>query len=304
MPTVLATAVVGCSSTGDQYSEHERDLANSDLGRIPNAEVIISSDQPIGQFLAAIDVRIQLWMTLKASGKAKDDRRRESLEAEIQRFVSVRADELVFELESGPLRNRWIAAAGLGFARDEEVLGPLLAALGDSNRDVVGQALFGLGIRADADTPLDPLLEELRSAFEGYVRVNAAYAIYRVARAGGRDADVGPALRRALLDSEAPVRVQAARTLGVIVDSDAVDDLGGLLSDPVDMVFLSALDALSALAVGDISLEGPVARELVTALDEAPTTRREFLRREAAKLARNDYGGDMKYWRRWAFGLP
>lgn len=306
---VAATACAGllgsCASTGDgAVSSRDRELATADLGRIPNAEVVVGSDQPIGSFLAAIDVRIERWVVLKASGDPDDGRRREGLEDEIERFVSLRFNELVFELQSGPLRNRWIAAAGLGFAREEEVLGPLLAALDDPVRDVVGQALFGLGVRGDAATPLEPLLAELRGAFENHVRVNASYAIFRVVRAGARTEGLEAALRRALLDSEAPVRIQAAQTLGVLLDAEAVDDLGALLGDRIDLVFLAGLEALAAIAEGDLTQKGPVARELVTALDSAPPGRRERIRHAAAELAGTDFGGDLEYWRRWAFGLP
>lgn len=300
-----AAALTGCVSTPDDgLSTRQRELAEADLGEIPDAEIIVSSDGPIGEFLAGIDLRIEKWFRLGNSEDDRDRYKRESLEADIERFVSVRVDELVDELATGPLRNRMIAASGLGFAREEEVLGPLLAALDDPSDQVIGQALLGLGVRADPETPLAPLLDPLRRSIDEYVRGNASYAVFRCVRAGARSDELAGELRRALIDSAPVVRLQAAGSLGVIGDAEAVDDLGVLLEDEINLVFLSALEALAQIAQTDMEAKGPVARELVDALENAPRSRRDLVRREAIRLSGKDFGGDLEFWRRWAVGLP
>ena len=55
-----------------------------------------------------------------------------------------------------------IAAAALGFTRDPEVLSPLLDALEDPDPRLVGNALLGLTILEDPNTPTERIASILK----------------------------------------------------------------------------------------------------------------------------------------------
>ncbi|MHC4894637.1 MAG: HEAT repeat domain-containing protein, partial [Planctomycetota bacterium] len=230
---------VGCVSTGGERGARDREIAAADLGRVPSAELGIENDQPIGIYLTELHGRMERWFLLRSSGTPDSARIRDVLEVEIQRFVQGREDELVFELAQGPVRNRVIAAAGLGFSTSEVALGPLLAALDDPELEVRRQALLGLGLLADPQAPTDELTTILRMDSDAGARHNACYALFRMVGQGARSPEIATAFRLALLDAEAAVRVQAARGLGVLVDGAAVDDLAAVLNDDVDLVSMA-----------------------------------------------------------------
>jgi hypothetical protein len=297
--------LAGCASSGGSgLSDRERRLVEADLGSIPHGEAALTDLSPIGEYLAALDVRIARWTSIKNRPGGEQDPVLTVLEGDLERFVRQRQGELEHELQTGPLRNRWIAAAGLGFARNPAALGPLLAALDDPVRDVQVQALFGLGLLADPATPVDRPLRELRDGAEPEVRVNAAYCLFRLARTGARSPELAPVLRLALVDPEGAVRAQAAATLGVLGTGDAVADLGQCLDDELPFVALSAARALQSIAEQDRTRFGPVARELVRALEVAGEPHRSLLRRELVSMADADHGQRHEEWRRWAYGLP
>jgi hypothetical protein len=300
LPLILLLSLVSCMSARER---HERELAEADLGPIPSGEVRIREDLAIGHYLTELDSRMQHWFQLKLVGDAESDRLQDVLGVEIGRYAGARQEEILFELEHGPVRNRMIAAAGLGFTGDDVVLGPLLGALEDSDPQVRRQAVLGLGLLGSPDTPLDPLLDLLRGDADGRGRNNAAFALFRLARAGVRSPDLADALRLALLDSEATVRAQAAVTLGVLIDPGAVDDLGALLTDQLP-VQLAASRALLQIARDDLSQRGPVARQLLEAWRSSEGSRRGLLRRDLVVLAGVDYGERTEDWDRWASGLP
>ncbi|MHC4262898.1 MAG: HEAT repeat domain-containing protein [Planctomycetota bacterium] len=295
---------VGCVSTGGERGARDREIAAADLGRVPSAELGIENDQPIGIYLTELHGRMERWFLLRSSGTPDSARIRDVLEVEIQRFVQGREDELVFELAQGPVRNRVIAAAGLGFSTSEVALGPLLAALDDPELEVRRQALLGLGLLADPQAPTDELTTILRMDSDAGARHNACYALFRMVGQGARSPEIATAFRLALLDAEAAVRVQAARGLGVLVDGAAVDDLAAVLNDDVDLVSMAAARALRQIAEEDLTQRGPVARAMVTAWIDAEGGRKDRLRRDLVRLAGTDHGNRPEDWQRWSLGLP
>ena len=299
---VLITALTAsCASTGGSGGG---ELPATDLGPIPTGEVLTWREMAMGEYLTELDGRMGRWFALKARTDPDSVRLRDVLETEIRRFVSVRPGDLVHELTAGPPRNRMIAAAGLGFSDDEAALGALIAALDDPDQDVEHQALLGLGLLADPDTPVDPLLERLRGSTEGLARNNAAYAVFRLVRADVRDEELATALRLALLDDEPSVRAQAAAALGVMADPDSIDALSGLLDDELDFVYVAAVRSLIEIAREDLTKRGAVARALVGAWESADGGRRTRLRRDLTSMAGVDYGERAEDWQRWSLGLP
>src|SRR5688572_22189831 len=112
------------------------------------------ADEPIGKFLADVDLSMRYWTNLKLSARSEEDRRKaRELESIVGIASTRRLEELLVELQSGPPRNRQRAATALGFTHDRRALGPLLAALDDADPDVVHNALLGLTLLGFPDTP-------------------------------------------------------------------------------------------------------------------------------------------------------
>jgi HEAT repeat protein len=255
-----------------------------------------------------VDERARAWSNLKLDARNDEDMRKlRVLEQTLQYDTRKRIDELLAQLESGPPRNRTIAAMGLGFSGQPRAQAALLAALGDPDPDVVSNSLLALGILGLPDTPTAEISYHLRAHRDGWARNNAAFALQRIstARTAGQvDPDLNASLREALTDDMAGVRAQCAATLGALADADSVRALSDLLYDAENLVALAAAGALSSIGAGVSNQRGPCARALVAAYSKARPERRPGLHLELARLAGSNYGDEVQPWRDWAFRLP
>ncbi len=261
--------------------------------------------QPIGFFLAELDRRMQAWN--RVALEPEDPRRqsqRELFAEELRYWTRSRRDELVLELMEGPPRNRSIAATALGFSEDVEVLGPLLGALDDPSDLVKGNALNGLGLLGIPETPLDPICSLLRVSSDPWVRNNAAFALQRLVQVGARGDCVVETCRQGLLDAHDGVRVQCARILALLGDTEAVPMLGNLLFDDVALVTAAAASSLSLIGRENLEHKGECGRLLANSLDRVGSGRREQVLYELAQLADSWLGEDSGPWRAWARKLP
>lgn len=312
-------AATACSSPRGADGTLGRAAAEQAAGRDAGVRTETSADakaaDSIGFFLGRIDERVRAWSNLKLDAQDSEDLHRLNLlEQTIQYDTRRRIDELIAQLESGPPRNRAIAAVGLGFSGQSKAQAALLAALGDPEDEVVGNALLGLGILGQADTPTAEIAYHLRTHGESWARNNAAYALQRIAAApsegaadpGASAADpaLAASLREALADEMAGVRAQCAATLGRLRDADAVRPLSDLLYDAENLVALASAGALASIGSSVPSQKGPCARALVAAFSKASPERRPGLQRELARLANANYGTDLSSWKEWAFKLP
>lgn len=283
---------------------HERALAERDFTLPPedsNLEREGLGDGAMGAFLADIDQRARAWNNLKLTARTSADRQKLSaLEREVVELARKRVDDLIVELQQGPVRNRSIAAMGLGFSKDPRALGPLLAALVDPEDAVVENALVALGFQASKDTALAPLAALLESSSNERVRVNAAYALQRTIAAGARDPEVLPALRGALADPEGGVRASAALSLSVHGDAESVDAFGDMLFDEVNFAALAAASALARLGNEAPATRSKAARYLADAYGKSSGARRLTLQRELIVLSGMNLGEDPKAWLDWA----
>ena len=309
----LLAAAAGCAgSRGDSRQDRaaldaleralaERDFALPDEGGFAP----LQSDSGPGLYLAELDSRLRAWNALKASTRPADSAKLRAVEQELTLFTRQRGPELIEELQGGPPRHRRIAALGLGFTDDAAALGPLLAALDDTDREVVDNALAGLGRLADPETPLGPVLDQLRHAPDADTRRNAAYATLRVLTAGGEEPSAVEVCRLALYDGEPSVRVQAAACLGQLEDGEALPLLADCLDDEFDLVAVACGRAIVHIGTVVPEEQGEAARLLVEAAIEARGRRRELLRRELLRLSGTDRGPDLEEdWREWAHRLP
>jgi len=297
----VTAAAAACATT----SELDDPGSGDDPLSAPPAPVEQAGPVSIGYYLSSLNNSIELWNDLKLNTRSEEDLRKlRRLEPNISRRVELRLDELIEELESGPPRNRTIAAMALGFGESDQVLSPLLMALTDPEEDVVGNALVGLGYLASPDTPLVELCFHLRSNPAPRLRNNAAYALRRIAEQGGRDDCLLETARGALHDESEGVRTQALLILGLLGDGESVDTVGDLLYDASGLVCRAAGAALRSISEAELSTKGPAARALVTAYERLPDERARLLRTEMVLMRGTDLGDDVQPWKDWAYKLP
>ena len=293
--TLLALPLAGCAASGAADRETEPYVP------LPDPE-----PDSIGFFLTEFDASLRAWTNLTLAGSSDKERRmRRGLEREMGQRARKRQDELVAELQSGPPKNRAVAAVALGFTGDPSVMSPIYAALEDVDDDVVHNALLGLGHLRSPDTPLAELCYLLRNDPDPWVRNNAAFALSSVIGAGGKPTPLSKrSCREALNDEEPGVRAQCATILGLTEEAAAVDELGDLLYDEVELVSAAAAASLAAIGKQEPTRKGAVARHLADALDRVPSARRPFLLAELIELSDLHHGDEAEAWQDWARRLP
>jgi hypothetical protein len=186
----------------------------------------------------------------------------------LTRYVYLNFDKITHELENGPQPNRVTAAAALGFCRipdsDDfpqrypEAIQALLRALESGDDAITQNALLGLTILGEPDTPLELILPLMTRHHDPEVRSNAALCISVVVKQDEAD-QVMPYVLPALRDDDPKVRnhailiiriirVNAARTLGDLGDIEACGPLIMNLEHPKESVKHYCLEALQKLS--------------------------------------------------------
>jgi HEAT repeat protein len=265
-----------------------------------------NAERSLGKYLADLDNAIRAWMekTWTASS-VQDAQKQDRLEMYLETESRRRKADLLEQLETGPLKNRIVAATALGFTRDPAALSPLLAALEDAHPQVVQNALIGLSLLQSPDTPLEPVIERMRYAEEPALRGSAAYCLRCLMEAGARGGDAAGAARGGVVDPDPIVRSQSALILALLKDPDAVDPLALLLADDVELVIASAARGLSYLGREVDSVKGRCARALTDVLADAESpTRRAVITRNLMLLGEKNYGDDDEAWTAWSHRLP
>lgn len=296
---VLFTA--GCSSTGTA----QKDDGNP---KQPIADLVEATNTPpaIGKLLADLDGQIRAWNTLFLSAQTPEDRRKARLlEENLGAQTHKHRQELISQLESGPLSNRVIAASALGFTRDAEALSPLLAALEDPHDDVVGNALLGLTLLGQKDTPLDRICGLLRDSRDEGIRRNAAQCLRSlVADAGARSECVRTSARQGLSDSEPGVRAQCIAILATLLDHDSLSAICDRLYDEIPLVVVAAARGLAYFGSSSPQDKGACARALAKAFADLRGPLHGQVRHSLVDLAGVDHGNAPEDWMAWALKLP
>lgn len=271
--------------------------------------VLVSStpiaEVPLGKFLTDIAASIQAWSHKTWAATSRTDLRKQNiLEHHITQLARDRKEDLIYSLESGPQRNRVIAAAALGFTRDPEVLSPLLVALEDKDPRLVGNALLGLTILEHPDTPTERISSILHYDPDPQLRWGAAYCARTLAERGARSDDLTDAGRSGLLDSEPVVRAQCCLLLAILADAESFDAMEGLLKDPIPLVVSAAIRSVGLLGERAPEVRGDCARALTRELNLDNRDMRARVRRSLVRLAGRDYGNETGRWSTWARRLP
>ncbi len=299
---VAGLALAACASPG---AGAEAD-ADADGGYEAYAEDSVRlEEKPIGLLLAELDGSVRAWTNLTLTATNDDQREKaQLLDKNLARVSKKRLDDLIVQLESGPPNNRMRAAAAIGFSRDPLALAPLLTALHDPEPDVVHNALLGLAVLQQADTPLSVVCDLYQTSDDAQTRSNAVYALLNVVLAGGSSPCVVPAARSGLNDPEPFVRAQSALLLSLYRDPEDVEGLAALLYDETPFVAVSAMRGLIHMALGGPGSVGPSARALATALDRVDPSVRPRVLGALRALRDADLGAEAGPWLEWAFQQP
>ena len=248
---------------------------------------------------------IQAWSHKTWSATSRTDLRKQNLlEHHITQEARDRKEDLLYALEAGPQRNRVIAAAALGFTRDPDVLSPLLDALEDPDSRLVGNALLGLTVLEDPNTPTERITSILRYDDDPQLRWSAAYCTRTLVERGVRNDEITEAGRSGILDPEPVVRAQCCLLLATLGDGDSYGTMEALLKDPVPLVSAAAVGALGLLGEKVPSIKGDCARALTSEFESGSREMRERVRRSLIRLAKRDFGNDVDRWRIWSARLP
>ena len=266
---------------------------------------------PMGPLLASLDSEVRAWNNLALSATSERElRQARVLEQSLRYQGELRAEHLIAELQSDSVFNRQVAAVVLGFSGQPEALSPLLAALEDPSPEVESNALLGLAILEDPETPLGGITERLRDGLDSKTRINAAYALRQVVRsakksgAPTRSDEWLAAARGALADDEPGVRAQCAMLVAGELDRASIDHLSLLLNDEVPLSALASARALAYIGTQVPELKGRTARALTSALTEATGAQKDSLRQILMAMSRANYGDDDAEWVEWAHRLP
>ena len=272
------------------------------------AELISSTpiaEVPLGKFLADIASSIQAWSQKTwASSNTSDFRKQSLLEHHITQMARERKEDLLYVLEAGPQHSRIIAAAALGFTRDQDVLSPLLDALEDSDSRLVGNTLLGLTILEHPDTPTERIASILQYDPDPQLRWAAAYCARTLVERDIRSDQLTGAARSALHDKEPVVRAQCCLLLGIVGDDESFAAIEGLILDQVPLVSAAAIRGVGALGENSTKLKGACARALTAHLQSGDSVVRKRVRMSLVQLAGRDYADDVGMWRTWASRLP
>ncbi|MFT4539956.1 MAG: HEAT repeat protein [Planctomycetota bacterium] len=265
--------------------------------------------EPIGVTLSQINIAIEEWNGVILGARTPEEQRKASLlEQTIRRDVRERFEDILDQLNTGPLVNRGIAGAALGFSGEDRALPSLLAALEDPSHAVQRNALLGIGQLARPDTPLGGILAHMRDSIDIRIRINAIRALRLVLEAGApRDefretviADV----RRALTDPIPEVRMYSVLILARLADVESIESLKILVYDEEMIVASAAGRALAFLGDKDPHQKGSCARALAGALDKVDDNVRSRLIVYLQQLSRQNWGRESEPWIEWAARLP
>jgi hypothetical protein len=295
---LLALVLCACASTQNR-SEAPIGEPATPIGATP------LPDPDLGKFLGDLSNAISDWVQKTWSASTGEDARKQDLLGTwISEQAHRRKDDLLRELETGPLRNRIVAAAALGFTRSPEVLPPLLAALHDPSDKVRSNALLGLTLLQSPDTPPQVVCEILSRESDSKLRWTAIYCLRSLAEVGVDHPCMRRSARLALSDSEPMVRSQAALLLGYLGDVDSIPQIAALLYDSVPLVSAAASRAIAGLGRSHPEHKGPAARALVQAMEEGKRELRTRILGDLVALSGHNYALDVSRWKEWSARLP
>lgn len=292
---VVAAAAPGCKG-GPRAGDREKARSGSDTdggARGADAAAFDPAESGTGRPLAPAQreryFRIE---TLVAQWDAVQQEGRDEEAAVLARKVGEEADADFGGIVASArgehgVRAEHLAVKALGFSRRPEATSELVAKLPSPDAALVGNALIGLKLRADPDTPLPPIVALLRSnAVEARRFAPLAFANVVIARERvGRPVEEATAekamtgLIGLVQDRDPFARLHAAKALGALRRPEATDFLVLLLKDEHVRIRLAAAAALER--IGDPRTFPQVLR----LFDELPEEQKPVLRDILASYA-------------------
>jgi len=249
-----------------------------------------------GELILACEQHLRVWNA--AMNQQRSEKNAEGIrftERALAILVHRERARLENQAISGPPRNRGVASAALAFSGDSKVLPLILNNLKDDDKNVRANALLGLGVLADPDTPLTPIYDAVSEPdVTDAVVANGAFAALELARilredpSGNLSSILGPMLT----NSRAAIRAQAATGLGLIRASHLLPKLNDLVLSDADPSVRTA----AAFSLGEIGAPGS-ADPLIRALEDKDKVTAGTARGALAKIFGTDHGPDPESWR-------
>ena len=216
-----------------------------------------------------------------------------ALERELRELAISNMTILTRWLQGEDGGRRVVAAMALGFSRDSRVLSPLMIAIHDDDSYVRSNALIGIGLVHDPDTPVDPILEAL-SDKDPAVRLAAAYCLGEIVPPKSDGGALVPLMKVLRTEVEDSVKNHAVVSLGHLGNHMAVPTIisSTLFSENPD------LRLNSVVALGKIKDRRAVI-PLVKLLDDQNRSVRQIAEEALAAITGEDFGSNRKAWDRW-----
>lgn len=220
----------------------------------------------------------------------------------LTRRVYANFETILDQLHKGPPPNKIIAAMSLGFSRIPEnekfpqvypkAIEALVGVLDSGNDAIVKNALLGLFVLGDPETPLDTILDIMVQHHDSDVRANAALAVQAIATPEMAE-KILPYVLPGLKDDKAIVRVHCILIAIKLQDDSLTTALVEQLYDQPPLIQAGVARALGNL--NDISL----CEYLIPLTQSRYPIVREYALKSLRTLSGKDYGFDMDDWNDW-----
>ncbi len=248
--TVGLSLLVGCKSSpqADGTSRTPNSGGGREAGVVADAAPSAEESRNI-----RIDGWIKEWDAVQGTGsndeaKAPAQKIADEVDRDFAYFAAASKGDRGLKVQN-------LAVQALAFSRNRAATALLVDRLRDLDGSVVGNALIGLKIRSDPDTPLKPLVGLLRAQY-AEARRYAPLALANVVRAKEiAHQPIDPALSDAAMaalvglveDHDPYARLHAAKAMGALRRTDAIDFLVLLMSDDRATIRIAAAAALERI---------------------------------------------------------
>lgn len=235
------------------------------------------------------------------SGSPKSDKLAERLGKHLTMRVQDHFEHFVRAAADASIpRNQAIALAALGFSADPSALDPLLNGLASPDPNIVGNAVYGIGLLADRRTPPMYLKRVVDNAsYSNNTRSCAAWSILQVQDAT-TERDAFAPIWRAILDEPIEVGVPAVivsalRGLGQFADESDAPRVERYLVHATPQVRQAA--AVAVGRIGAVSSHEALL-DLISPAESVPNVRLAARKALQALAGGVDRGYDVKEWQR------
>ena len=214
----------------------------------------LSPNDPTGMRLAKVDMLISQWDVAQAAGRKEQADMLVAPDPPGGRRRATRDFVAAAEGSMG-IQTQYLGVSALGFSGRSDATRVLLERLRERDPRLVGNALIALRIRADPNTRLDPVLQQMRSPaveprrYAPLVVANVLEAQLRMGRTpdAGTQRQVASALSAIVADRDPLVRLHVANALGKLTVPGTFELLMVLMKDEYVRIRIAAAAGLERL---------------------------------------------------------